>query len=69
MYNDTELITKYAIILYMMIGVIVSTKSLDNHTIEDHGIYSVVAISLTVVWPLLVLYILCKYIVKKIHQK
>ena len=69
MQYDAELITKFIIILYMMMGVVVTTKYLDNHTVEDHGMYSVVAISLTVVWPLLVLYILCKYIVNKIHNK
>ena len=62
---EIDMWTKYTIVIYMMVGVYVATRSLDYHIVEDHSIYSIVAMFLTVVWPLVIVYILLKKFIDK----
>jgi hypothetical protein len=63
----TELITNISIIIYLVIGVYVAIKRLDSYAVEDHGMYPIVATFLTIVWPVIIMYMICKYIEKKIQ--
>lgn len=56
------------LVTYVMAGVYVSIRYLDEKTVEDHGMYSIVATMLALIWPLLVMYILYGYCKNKMKK-
>lgn len=66
--EHTEIITQLSIVVYMAIGMYVSMKKLDDYAFGKSGLYPIAATFLTIIWPLVALYILFRHIEKKIYS-